>query len=644
MYYYLVAPTTRAHSHGYFTYHSTEPLKKGLLVAVEIGSRRSAAVIMAKTTKPSFTTKPIIAVIENPPLPAPLLTTAKWLEEYYSAPISNVWQTVLPRGLEKKRRNTDATASLPYRKKNDFKLNHWQKKAVTTILRSSRTTTLLQGVTGSGKTAVYIELAKKTIENGKSVIVLVPEISLTPQLVDEFSHHFKNILLTHSRLTEAKRHTVWQKALHATSPQIVIGPRSALFSPLQSVGLIIIDEAHEPSLKQEQAPRYSALRAASILAAKHKAKLVLGSATPSIVDKYLSEHIAKSTVYLPETARKPGKTHIKRIDSREKSLFTKHRFFSNDLIEAVEQALHKKEQVMLFHNRRGTAPTTLCENCGWSAMCQRCFIPQVLHSDSFNLQCHVCGIKEKVPTACPDCQRTNIIHKGIGTKLVFDEISKLFPKAKVARFDSDSSAGERLETQYKAVYDGEIDIIVGTQTIAKGLDLPRLSTVGIIQAESGLSLPDFSSEERVFQLLYQVIGRVGRDSKLSKIIVQSYRLDHPAIEKAFSKDYEGFYSYALAKRKKAPFPPFTYLLKLTCHYSTEKSAMQAARKLKQRLEDIASPSVTFLGPTPAFYEKAGGQYRWQIIARSPVRESLKALLSEVPAAKWQTELDPVSLL
>ncbi len=645
MNYYLIAPTARVHSDGYFTYSSEKDLKIGSIVMVEIGKKKSPGVVIEKTKKPSFKTKPIIEAVEARPLPKPLLHTAYWLEKYYNSPISNVWQTLLPRGLSKKRRESNSKPHISSRKKPTFSLNSAQENAVKKIFNSKQTTTLLQGVTGSGKTAVYIELAKKILfEDKKSVIILVPEIALTSQLVSEFTHHFDNILLTHSRMTEAQRHIIWQAALHSKTPRLVIGPRSALFMPLSHVGLIVIDEAHEPSFKQEQSPRYSALRAASVLATHHKAKLVLGTATPSVVDRYLAEHSSGEIVYLPHSAKKTGSVDIELIDNRKRKHFTKHQFLSNELIEAMEKTLEKKQQILIFHNRRGSAPTTLCENCGWIAICSHCFIPLTLHSDAFELRCHVCGLTENVPTNCPECNTANVIHKGIGTKRIFEEVSKKFPHANIARFDSDSTHEDRLESQYKALYDGDIDIIIGTQTVAKGLDLPKLSLVGVIQADGGLSLPDFVSEERVFHLLYQVMGRVGRDDKLSTIIVQTYQPDHITIQSALSKDYENFYTYAVAKRKHDMFPPFCYLLKLTCTYASEKAAMKASLELKKKLQYHAQDLVTILGPTPAFYEKVRGSYRWQLIVKSPKREELVKLLHFVPAAKWQSELDPVSLL
>lgn len=645
MRFYLVAPTIRAHTKGLFTYASPDKIALGTVVLIEIGKRQSVGVVIEQTSKPKFATKQIVRILQKTPLPPSLLHLARWLEEYYMSPIASVWQTILPRGLQKKRRSHTIN-DLPKstRRKITFKLNNDQKKAIQQIEKNQKTTSLLQGITGSGKTAVYIELAKKVVlRDKKSAIVLVPEIALTSQLVDEFQQHFSSVLLTHSGMTEAQRDIIWQQALRADSPQLVIGPRSALFLPLPSIGLIVIDEAHEPSFKQEQSPRYSALRAARILADAHEAKLVLGSATPSVTDRFLAEQTS-DIIRLDSPAKKIGTVQTKLIDSRKRSNFTRHRFLSNQLIDEITETLANKQQVLLFHNRRGSASVTLCENCGWSAVCPRCYVPFVLHADLHQLVCHVCGTKQSVPTTCPDCHHTDIIHKGIGTKSIAEAVAKIFPSAKVARFDGDSLSHETLDKMYQQVYKGHVDIIVGTQVVAKGLDLPNLATVGVIQADGGLILPDFAAEERVFQLLVQVIGRVGRDEKLSTIIVQTYQPENPAIGFAIAKNYDKFYSYAIAKRRHDNFPPYVYLLKLTCTYKTEAGAAKAAGELKNQLQKSAPKSVTVLGPSPAFYERVRDSYRWQIIAKSPHREDLIKLLDQVPPVKWQAELDPVSLL
>lgn len=646
MQYYLIATASLVHrQQSSFTYHSEEVLPIGAIVLVSVGKKQVAGIVTQKVAKPSFTTKAIERLIEPTPLPAQLIKLAEWMSAYYHAHPATTWQTILPRGLQKKRRESKKTISHPERERTQIVLTNEQAAAIATITHSPPGTVLLEGVTGSGKTQVYIELAKKSLKEGKSSIILVPEIALTSQLVAEFMQHFPEVIVTHSTMTEAERHIAWRRCLITEKPIVVIGPRSALFSPLKNIGTIVIDEAHEPSFKQEQSPRYSALRTASILASFHKAHLILGSATPSIIDRYLAEQAQRPIVRLSKTARQdatPPETTL--VDMTKKENFTRHRFFSNKLLEQLQITLRDGQQSLIFHNRRGSAPTTLCDNCGWTAGCARCFVPLTLHTDSFTLVCHICNHQEKVPTSCPECKTTNVIHKGIGTKLIAEELQKVFPKASIARFDADATQDEALNKRYQELYDGSVDIIVGTQVIAKGLDLPQLRTVGVIQADSGLALPDYQSSERVFQLIAQVCGRVGRSHHASNIIIQTYQPQHASITHGITQNYEAFYRDTITERQRSYFPPFTHLLKLTCVYKTEAGAIRACRELAKKLRSAKHKDVTILGPTPAFYERVRDTYRWQLILKSPKREHLITLLAYVPPAKWQSELDPISLL
>jgi primosomal protein N' (replication factor Y) len=584
-------------------------------------------------------------MIISTPLPTQLIELSQWLAGYYSTPLAIVLQMLLPRGIQKSRRGRKSSIPVTSRDRTTIVFNKEQQAAIDTIDSANPGTFLLQGITGSGKTEVYIELAKRSLARGESAIILIPEIALTSQIIAEFSHHFKDILVVHSTITEAERHATWLEALTSSTPRVVIGARSALFTPLPHVGTIIVDEAHEPSYKQEQAPRYSALRAASVLGRLHHAHVVLGSATPLVSDRYLAEQSGRPIIKLTKSARKSTLApEIITIDMTKRENFAGHRFFSKQLIAHIDQTLAENKQILLFHNRRGSASSTLCENCGWVAMCPRCFVPLTLHADAHILRCHICDHRENVPTSCPVCHHADIIHKGFGTKLIESELRKLYPKASIARFDADNAAAETLNARYSELYDGSIDIAIGTQVVAKGLDLPHLRTVGVIQADSGLALPDYSASERTFQLLAQVVGRVGRNEHPTTVVVQSYQPTHPSVMYGLAQDYESFYHYALAERKKAGFPPFSYLLKLTCSYKTESAAIKAAQSLARDIKQKAHGDVTILGPTPAFYERQRDSYRWQLVLKSPKREYLGDVLKIVPATHWQSELDPTSLL
>lgn len=646
MHYYEVAPNQIIRlGSDTFTYCSKKPLAIGQVVLVEVGKKQTIGIIIQKTNKPVYETKDISEIIESKPLPKQLVSLALWMSKYYSTPLANVMQTLLPTGVIKSRRPQTKILDTVKRNRTNIVFNDDQKTVVNTLEKHESGTFLLQGITGSGKTEIYIDTAKKSLLAGKSAIILVPEIALTSQLIAEFSNHFDDLLVTHSKMSESAKHMVWLKALNSQKPMIVIGPRSALFTPLENVGTIIVDEAHEPSYKQEQSPKYSALRVATMLGREHKAKVIFGSATPNVIDRYLAEQSNKPILKLTTIARKNSLLpSVELVDMTKHDNFTNHRFLSKKLIEQIIKTLEINKQVLIFHNRRGSTSTTLCKDCGWTAQCPKCFLPLTLHSDDHKLLCHVCGFSSNVPTSCPECKGTDIIHKGIGTKLIETELKKLFPNANIARFDADNNGSETVDSRYEDLYSGKINIAIGTQVVAKGLDLPHLRTVGVIQADSGLALPDFSSNERVFQLLSQVVGRVGRNNHKTNVIVQSYQKNHPSIINGIKQDYETFYEQTIQERKKNLFPPFTHLLKLTCIYKTEASAVKNAQKVAKELKDKINSSIQILGPTPAFYEHQHGTYRWQLTLKSPKREYLVDVIKSLPSSHWQYELDPTSLL
>lgn len=649
MYYYEVAPTRLIRPNAAtFTYHSNSELAVGTIVKIPVGKSSSLGVVMEAVGKPTYETREISAVVTSLPLPSQLTRTAQWMSEYYATHLSLVLTTLLPRGIDKSRRSRpESLQPTAIRTHHDHTSTPAQAAAIEQILTSSHTTHLLHGVTGSGKTHVYKKLVAAALDEGKSAIILVPEIALTSQVVDEFRQTFgEQVLLTHSRQTEAERHITWQQALEASAPRVVIGPRSALFLPLRSVGLIVIDEMHEPSYKQEQSPRYSALRVATVLASHHGARAVFGSATPPVAEYYATEQAGAPIITLParaDSAATPPTTHV--VDMTKRDNFLSHRFLSNILLDSLQYALNQNQQVLLFHNRRGSTSTTLCEKCGWIATDPETGIPLTLHADTHQLISHASGYQTSVPTSCPVCGAPDIIHKGIGTKLIESEIRRLFPNKKVVRFDGDTGKEHSVEARYQELYDGDIDIIIGTQVIAKGIDLPHLTAVGIIQADAGLSLPDFTSQERVFQLIHQTVGRVGRNHHATTVIVQSYQPTHLAVRFGAAQNYADFLSSELQSRRQYTFPPYSYLLKFICTYKTEKAAIANVKKFAAELRVAAPRSTLILGPTPAFYEKQGGSYRWQITVRSPRRADLLALTHELPAnGHWQYELDPVGLL
>ena len=645
MKYYLIAPAKTFHSSdNLLTYSSETPLKNGQIVEIPLGRQSTIGIVVKNTTQPDFDTKSITKIIYEQPLPKKLVDALFWLSSYYRCPLSTVIQAALPRGITKNRRGKLPEA--PNITPIDNPLNSAQRAAIRAIEENPANTILLHGITGSGKTNIYIELCARTLAKNQSVILLVPEIALTSQLVRNFQQHFKNITLLHSNLTESLRHQLWEKILTDNQPQVIIGPRSALFAPVQDLGLIIIDEAHEPAYHQEQNPKYSA----SLLAGK-LAKTVLGTATPLISDYYLCKS-HNAIVEINQLAIESDKhTSISVIDLKDRSDFTKSRILSNQLIESIKASLANHTQSMLFHNRRGTAPMTICDKCGWQALCPNCFLPLVLHADAFQMRCHTCARNFPVPTACPECKNASIHHKGFGTKLIEDELHRLFPSAKIARFDMDTDDDLKLTKIYDEVYRGDYDIIVGTQMIAKGFDFPRLTTLGIVQADAGLSLPDFSSEERTFQLITQVIGRAKRGHQNSNIFIQSFQPDHPIISLASQSDYASFYNYLVQKRQQSKLPPYSFLLKLSVTYKTEAATVKNIRTLYKKVIQTAKQlqipenRIVVSPPMPAFHERTSTGYTWQLVIKAKSRQNLLDIFDHLPKNNYlHYDFDPISLL
>jgi primosomal protein N'' len=649
MHYYEVAPIKIVRAKvSFFTYESPEDLPVGAVVKVPIGNNQRIGVVFKKVEKPDFSTKTISGVIETDQLPLRLLKIATWMSEYYSVELPLVLQAIMPTGVDKKRRQkeTTTTADMSGAVSQSLPLNKDQIRAVDYIKSSKQNTVLLHGITGSGKTNVYIDLVATALKNNKSAIVLVPEIALTPQLLVNFEKFFPgSVVLIHSKQTESERHMTWQKILRSKLPMVVIGPRSALFSPVRDLGIIIVDEAHEPSYKQEQSPRYNALRVASTIAKSEGIKAVLGTATPLTTDYYLARKAGAVVEMNSLAVNQESRTDIDIIDLKDRTKFKKHRFLSDKLLESIRNTLSDGRQCLIFHNRRGSSNITVCSGCGWQALCDGCRLPLTLHDDLYKFICHSCGSEYKIVTKCPVCDNTDILHKGVGTKLIYNELSNLFPNTKIKRFDGDSSSDSVLSDKdvYNDVVSGNTQIIIGTQMIAKGLDLPKLGMIGIVQADLGMALPDYTSEERTFQLLYQVIGRAKRGHNNSSIIIQTYRPDDDIIKFGAEQDYNGFYNHNLSSRKYGFFPPYCFMLKLTCIYKTEDACVRNARKLANELRRSFA-SLQTLGPMPDFHEHKSSGYRWQLVLKSKKRTDLLAVLGEDLGPHWQADIDPHSLL
>lgn len=636
----LIADSTY-HGSEALTYSSAMPLKRGTIVSVPVRNKQVLGVVTDSVKKPTFRTKPVAAVKELTLLPATLLSLVSWLQTYYPAPLGILTQLILPRSLPARPLPVQAVtvpapAPLPPPTKD-------QTQALSAIAGPGMH--LLHGETGSGKTRVYIELTARTIAKGQSAIILTPEIGLTSQLAADFTAVFgKRVVVVHSKLTEATRQRIWQYVLEQPAPLIVMGPRSALFYPLQDLGLIVIDESHETAYKQDQAPYYHSTTVAAKLAALHGATLVLGSATPLISDYYIATAKNRPIVRMTQTASKtaPQSQSITVVDLRNRSQFTRSPYLSNKLLTAVQEGLQRGEQSLLFLNRRGTARIVFCEKCGWQAECPHCDLPLVYHGDTHRMRCHSCGFQAPSVTSCPQCRNTSIVFRTIGTKAIAQETARLFPEAKIMRFDTDNKKNERIEEHYEAIKKGDIDILIGTQTLAKGLDLPKLGVVGVVIADTSLYFPDFSAKERTYQLLVQVLGRVGRGHRDGRIIVQTYMPDNPLLRAAFDKNWSDFYNTELSERKAFLFPPFCYVLKLTCKRVSSAAAAQAAHNLLSTLRNLRLP-VQIEGPTPSFHEKVQNKFAWQLIVKAKQRHHLVDIITGLPSG-WSYDIDPMNLL
>ncbi|MGA7194577.1 MAG: primosomal protein N' [Anaerolineales bacterium] len=515
---------------------------------------------------------------------------------------------------------------------------------------------VLDGVTGSGKTEIYLRAAQEAIRRGKRAIILVPEISLTPQIVRRFLARFPGqVGLLHSKLSEGERYDTWRRARNGML-KIIIGPRSALFAPLSNLGLIVADECNDDSYYQSEPPFYNAVNAAQTYARISGGVCILGSATPSIVQRYqaeagesirleLTQRIASEPV--TESANKLDLPSVRIVDMRDELKSGNREIFSRELSDALSLTLKRGEQAILFLNRRGTATYVFCRDCGYVVKCPRCDTPLTYHvSSGENLLCHRCGYQRQMPKRCTECNSANIRAYGLGSEKVEAEVQALFPKARTLRWDWETTrqkdSHEIILSHFAA---GRADVLIGTQMLAKGLDLPRVTLVGIVLADVGLFLPDPFAAERVFQVLTQVAGRAGRSSLGGRVVLQTFAPEHYVIQAAAQHDVKGFYQHELDQRKRLGYPPFSRLVRLEYRNNNPLKVEEEAKKLSSRLQkQIESENLktmSIIGPAPCFFSKLGGDYRWQIILRGSDPASF--LRGRIPD-HWRVEVEPVSLL
>ncbi|HBM6433958.1 TPA: primosomal protein N' [Enterococcus faecium] len=516
-----------------------------------------------------------------------------------------------------------------------LELNAEQKNAVEQIITAGQQQKdqvfLLEGITGSGKTEVYLQAIADVLSENKTAIMLVPEIALTPQMVERFKGRFgESVAVLHSGLSQGEKYDEWRK-IEREEAQVVVGARSAIFAPLKNIGLIIIDEEHESSYKQDETPRYHARDLAIWRSKYHHCPIVLGSATPSLESRARAQkgvyqllqlnHRAKAAAQLPA---------IEIVDMREE--FQNHRTstFSANLQEKIQNRLDKKEQTVLLLNRRGYSSFVMCRDCGFVLPCPNCDISLTLHMDTRSMRCHYCGHEEPIPNRCPNCGGNKIRYYGTGTQKVEEELRELYPQARILRMDVDTTRRKGAHEQILQKFGAkEADILLGTQMIAKGLDFPEVTLVGVLNADTSLNLPDFRSSEHTFQLLTQVSGRAGRAEKAGEVVIQTFNPQHYAIELAKKQNYEQFYQQEMHVRHRGGYPPYYFTVKITASHPEEQVAAKKIFQIANQLKEVLSSQSLLLGPTPSMILRVKNRYYYQLIIKYKHEPNLPHVLDEI---------------
>jgi primosomal protein N' (replication factor Y) len=485
-------------------------------------------------------------------------------------------------------------------------------------------------VTGSGKTEVYLQSIQRVLQDGKEAIVLVPEISLTPQMVNRFKGRFGDqVAVMHSGLSAGEKYDEWRK-IQRKEVKVVVGARSAIFAPFENLGIVIIDEEHETSYKQEENPRYHARDVAIERAGKYKCPVVLGSATPSLESFARAHKGVYQLLSLPKRMNNQSLPSVEIVDMREELREGNRSMFSRVLLDKIKDRLEKKEQIVLFLNKRGHSSFVMCRDCGYVINCPHCDISLTYHRFNQQMKCHYCGYEASVPNTCPECESEHIRYFGTGTQKVEEELAKVLPEAKVIRMDVDTTSRkgshEKLLDQFQ---EGHADILLGTQMIAKGLDFPNITLVGVLSADTMLHLPDFRSSEKTFQLLTQVSGRAGRHELEGEVIIQTYTPEHYSVELAGEQDYDKFYEREMMVRKIHRYPPFYYISLVTVSHEELMMAVSVTEKITQYIQSRLSAESIVLGPVASPIPRINNRYRYQCLIKYKREPELGQALKKV---------------
>lgn len=636
-----------------------QSLAIGARIRVPFQRREVIGIFMGFNEKPTVPIKKLkhaIDIIDKEPvITEDILKLCQWAADYYHYPIGEVVANALPvllrqgkPAVSSQKKNTSQTTALP---KCTFELNQAQKEAIITIQSSEGFNAfLLHGVTGSGKTEVYLQVMEHLLKTGKQVLVLIPEIGLTPQTIQRFSDRFREPLVAlHSGLTHRERLNAWIAA-KTNEAKIIIGTRSAIFTPFPDLGLIIVDEEHDLSFKQQDGFRYHARDLAILRASTHQIPIILGSATPALETLHKALSGKFKHLSLPHRAGGAKLPQFKIVDIRNKKL---EEGLSEPLLLEIKEHLERSEQVMLFLNRRGFAPVLMCHACGWMVSCSRCDMRMTYHKFTQRLICHHCDSQKKVVTQCATCNGENLQAIGMGTERLETVLERYFSKFSIARIDRDSTQRKgSMEKLLNGIQEGEHQILIGTQMLAKGHHFPNVTLVAIVDADAGLFSSDFRSLERMGQLLLQVSGRAGRMEKEGKVILQTHQPDHPLLHQLFKDNYQQFAESILNERLEAALPPYSYF----ALFRAEGYNIDEATRFLQAVKKFIHPSgksMQVLGPIPAPMAKRAGRHRVQLLLqskhRSELQTCLKNLLVEVDQIpgkhriRWSVDVDPVEM-
>ncbi|MEO0293658.1 MAG: primosomal protein N' [candidate division WOR-3 bacterium] len=627
---------------SFFTYKAQETLdlKEGSVVQIPFKNRKLIGVVVEEAN-PFEGAKEIEAKIID--LPEDLFNLCKWVSMYYVCPLGIVLSFCIPPIMKRVREIKEYP-----KKESKIELNPYQKEAYKKIIEAVENEQfkvfLLFGVTGSGKTEIYLRVMEKVINKGKSVLYLVPEISIIPQVIDRIRERFGTCEEYHYKSSKSMRYSYWMNALNGNL-KIGVGSRMSVFSPFKNLGLIIVDEEHSESYHQEDPkPRFSARDLAVMRGKIGNFPVILGSATPSIESFYNAEKGKYELLHLPERVEGMTFPSLKIVNPKGK-------IFSEEMKKGIEEALmgEKPSRVILFLNRRGYAPYGKCYNCGWAARCSDCDISLTLHKISNSLICHHCGKREKKIENCPICNE-KITYLGWGTERIEEEIKERYKNYKIRRMDTDSISRPHTHKEiYEQLKRGEIQILLGTQMVTKGFDFPDIGFVGVLSADTALDLPDYRATERTFQLLFQVAGRAGRGVK-GKVLIQSTNPNHYAIKNVLDLNYLNFYKEEIKFRESANYPPFVKLGRIVVKSKKIEKAEQTAIKIKETIKNLKeSEKIILLGPAPCPIGKIEGYFRFHLLLKAKEEYTLPTLFRKLYENKTQGvkisfEIDPLNML